>query len=103
MGRAIPQAVLHLSVTPARSAVRQAVPAAVCLLAGVSMRLVQGEAISSEALCHASDWRRFCFVSMGPDRVEEHFPLADPSRVLLRREVDGQGLTERVRLTPMGR
>jgi len=64
--------------------------------------LVQGEAISSEALCQRSDWRRFCFVSMGPDRVEEHFLWLIKLGVL-RREVDGQGLTERVRLTPMGR
>jgi hypothetical protein len=39
---------------------------------------------------------------MGPDRVEAHLIWLIRLGVL-RREVDGQGLTERVRLTPMGR
>lgn len=64
--------------------------------------LVQGEAISSEALCDRPDWRSFCFLSMVPQRVEDHFIWLIRLGVL-RREVDGQGLTDRVRLTPMGR
>jgi hypothetical protein len=64
--------------------------------------LVEREAISSQALCDRPDWRTFCFLPMPPHRAEDHFIWLIRLGVL-RREVDGQGLTERVRLTPMGR
>jgi len=64
--------------------------------------LVEQEAIGSGALCDRRDWPVFCFLTMGPQRVEDHFIWLIRLGVL-RREVDGQGLTDRVRLTPMGR
>jgi hypothetical protein len=60
------------------------------------------EALSSEALCQRSDWPRLCQATLRSDRVEDHFIWLIRLGVL-RREVDGQGLTERVRMTPMGR
>ena len=42
------------------------------------------------------------FAPFGVERAEAHFNWLIRLGVL-RREVDGQGLTERVRLTPMGR
>ena len=44
----------------------------------------------------------FTFLPLSSDRIEDHFLWLIRLGVL-RREVDGQGLTERVRLTPMGR
>lgn len=58
--------------------------------------------ISSEELCRRDDWARLVFAPFGPARAEAHFNWLIRLGVL-RREVDGQGLTERVRLTPMGR
>ncbi|MCU0528444.1 MAG: hypothetical protein MUD04_02900 [Cyanobium sp. Prado107] len=60
-------------------------------------------ALSSGSLARGShDWRRLCFLPVTPERAEAHFGWLIRLGVL-RREVDGQGLTERVRLTPMGR
>lgn len=58
--------------------------------------------MSSAALAGSPDWRRRCFLPVSADRAEAHFRWLIRLGVL-RREVDGQGLTERVRLTPMGR
>ena len=64
--------------------------------------LLSGEAISSEELQRRDDQAQLSFAPLTSDRAEDHFIWL--IRVgLLRREVDGQGLTERVRLTPMGR
>jgi len=63
---------------------------------------VGGRPISSEELCGRQDWPSLVFAPFGPDRAEAHFNWLIRLGVL-RREVDGQGLTERVRLTPMGR
>lgn len=60
------------------------------------------QAMASAELCALPDWQRYCFAPMGPARAEDHFIWLIRLGVL-RREVDGQGLTERVRLTPMGR
>lgn len=59
-------------------------------------------AISSGELAAVGDWRRLCFLPLSAERAEAHFVWLIRLGVL-RREVDGQGLTERVRLTPMGR
>ncbi len=59
-------------------------------------------AISSNELCARDDWSHLVFAPFGPDRAEAHFNWMIRLGIL-RREVDGQGLTERVRLTPMGR
>jgi hypothetical protein len=58
--------------------------------------------IGSRAFCRLPEAAGLCWGSMGPERVEAHFIWLIRLGVL-RREVDGQGLTERVRLTPMGR
>ncbi|MFN9932142.1 MAG: Npun_F0494 family protein [Cyanobacteriota bacterium] len=58
--------------------------------------------ISSGELCRRADWQALVFAPFGPERAEDHFIWLIRLGVL-RREVDGQGLTERVRLTPMGR
>ncbi len=60
------------------------------------------QALSSAALAGGPDWRRRCFLPMSGERAEAHVRWLIRLGVL-RREVDGQGLTERVRLTPMGR
>lgn len=58
--------------------------------------------ISGNELCNRKDWQKLVFVSFGSDRADEHFAWMIKLGIL-RREVDGQGLTSRVRLTPMGR
>jgi hypothetical protein len=63
---------------------------------------VDSQAMSSTELCARSDWARLVFAPFGVERAEAHFRWLIRLGVL-RREVDGQGLTERVRLTPMGR
>jgi hypothetical protein len=63
---------------------------------------VAEQPISSIELCRRTDWRALVFVPFGADRAEDHFRWLIRLGVL-RREVDGQGLTERVRLTPLGR
>ena len=63
--------------------------------------LEQG-ALSSTQLAARSDWRRISRRRLSANRTEDHLIWLIQLGVL-RREVDGQGLTERVRLTPMGR
>ncbi len=60
------------------------------------------QALSSVSLCSSADWARLCRRRLNPSRAEDHFIWLIQLGVL-RREVDGQGLTERVRLTPLGR
>ncbi|MEI7666312.1 MAG: Npun_F0494 family protein [Synechococcaceae cyanobacterium ELA263] len=64
-------------------------------------QLSQG-AISSGELAARADWPTLLFAPFGIERAEAHFIWLIRLGVL-RREVDGQGLTERVRLTPLGR
>ncbi len=63
---------------------------------------VSDRALSSTALCRRSDLHRLCRRDITADRAEADWIWLIQLGVL-RREVDGQGLTERVRLTPMGR
>jgi hypothetical protein len=63
---------------------------------------VAEQALSSATFCRLPEAGQLCWGRMGPERVEAHFIWLIRLGVL-RREVDGQGLTERVRLTPMGR
>ncbi|MDM7938034.1 MAG: hypothetical protein QUV06_11310 [Cyanobium sp. CZS 48M] len=65
-------------------------------------QLLSAEAISSEELHQRADQPQLTFLPLSSDRAEDHFIWLIRVGVL-RREVDGQGLTERVRLTPMGR
>ncbi len=60
------------------------------------------DSLSSQELASSSDWARLSFRPLSAEQAEEHFLWLIRLGVL-RREVDGQGLTERVRLTPMGR
>lgn len=64
--------------------------------------LVATTPLSSGAFCRRADAQQHCSRRMGSQRVEDHWIWLIQVGVL-RREVDGQGLTERVRLTPMGR
>jgi hypothetical protein len=64
--------------------------------------LVASTPLSSSAFCQLPEAGRLCRRPMGVPRVEQHWRWLIRLGVL-RREVDGQGLTERVRLTPMGR
>jgi len=63
---------------------------------------VAQQPISSRELCQRDDGRTLVFVGFGPERCDDHFRWLIRLGVL-RREVDGQGLNERVRLTPLGR
>jgi hypothetical protein len=63
---------------------------------------VDESSMSAEEICQKEDCAEFAFVAFGPERAEEHF-IWMIKLGILRREVDGQGLTSRVRLTPMGR
>jgi len=63
--------------------------------------LEQG-ALSSSQLAARSDWTLLSRRRLRASRAEDHFIWLIQLGVL-RREVDGQGLTERVRLTPLGR
>lgn len=63
---------------------------------------VAEQALSSNELCRRNDSRSLCRGTHTADRIEAHWIWLIRLGVL-RREVDGQGLTERVRLTPMGR
>lgn len=59
-------------------------------------------AISAEELCQAKNMKNLVFSSCKTKQVERYFIWLIKLGVL-RREVDGQGLTNRVRLTPLGR
>jgi hypothetical protein len=63
---------------------------------------IEGKSISSEELVKRNDWERFVFAPFGINRAEEHFEWMIKLGIL-RREVDGQGLTNRVKLTPLGK
>ena len=63
--------------------------------------LEQG-ALSSGELSSRTDWGELCRSRLNRSRTEDELIWLIQLGVL-RREVDGQGLTERVRLTPMGR
>jgi hypothetical protein len=63
---------------------------------------VSDRALSGGELCRRNDLQSLCQGAPTADRVEAHWIWLIQLGVL-RREVDGQGLTERVRLTPMGR
>jgi len=58
--------------------------------------------MSSTELSALADWHPYSRRPLAASRAEDHFIWLIRLGVL-RREVDGQGLTERVRLTPLGR
>jgi hypothetical protein len=64
-------------------------------------KIVNEKAISSKELCDDPNWEELVFAPFGVDRAESHFRWMIQCGVL-RREVDGQGLTNRIRLTPLG-
>lgn len=85
--RAIERACLSLRCLPFRRAFYQE---------------LSGGALSSTELAGRLDARGLLFRQASADQLEDHFIWLIQLGVL-RREVDGQGLTERVRLTPLGR
>ena len=64
--------------------------------------LLEQGALSSTELTTREDWTALCRNRLNRSRTEDSLIWLIQLGVL-RREVDGQGLTERVRLTPMGR
>jgi hypothetical protein len=62
---------------------------------------ISKQAMGSKELCTKNDWEEYVFSPFGRDRAEAHFRWMIKIGVL-RREVDGQGLTDRVRVTPLG-
>ncbi len=58
--------------------------------------------MSSEDLSSKINLQDYVFADFVNDRAEEYFNRMI-NLGILRREVDGQGLTSRVRLTPLGR
>ena len=65
-------------------------------------RQLEQSALSSSQLSKHPQREHLCRQPLRPGRCEDHFIWLIQLGVL-RREVDGQGLTERVRLTPLGR
>lgn len=63
---------------------------------------VAQRALSSGEVSRHHNRPSFCSSVLAAERIETHFIWLIQLGVL-RREVDGQGLTERVRLTPLGR
>ena len=63
---------------------------------------LEHEARSSTQLSNEQNWMAISRKPLSPSRTEDDLIWLIQVGVL-RREVDGQGLTERVRLTPMGR
>ena len=63
---------------------------------------VDRSSMSADELCGMENWKEYVFVPFGKERAEEHFNWMIKLGIL-RREVDGQGLTSRIRLTPIGR
>jgi hypothetical protein len=63
---------------------------------------VDAQPLSSTEFCHRAEAAGLARCRLSRRRAEDHFLWLIRIGVL-RREVDGQGLTERVRLTPLGR
>lgn len=58
-------------------------------------------AMNSRELVEREDWEKLVFAPFGRERAEKHFEWMIKLGIL-RREVDGQGLTNKIRLTPLG-
>jgi hypothetical protein len=90
-------------ITPDATALNRALRSLRCLpFRRAFYEEVAQRPMGSRELCRREDWKRLVFAPFGTDRAEAHFNWLIRLGVL-RREVDGQGLTERVRLTPLGR
>jgi hypothetical protein len=63
---------------------------------------IDRSSLNAEELCRRQNWKEITFAPFGEERAEAHFKWMIKVGIL-RREVDGQGLTSRIRLTPMGR
>lgn len=86
-----------------RRALRRARQALRCLPFRLAFyRELDASALSSHQLASDPRWPQFSNDRPDASRVEDHLIWLIQLGVL-RREVDGQGLTERVRLTPLGR
>ncbi|MFM7085509.1 MAG: Npun_F0494 family protein [Cyanobium sp.] len=90
-------------LSPDPHALRRARQAVRCLPFRLRFyRELDGGALSSSQLAARQDWPALSRRRLTPNRIEDHLIWLIQLGVL-RREVDGQGLTERVRLTPLGR
>jgi len=86
-----------------RYALRRARQAVQCLPFRLAFyRELEQAALSSTQLADRSDWQTLSRIRLSANRTENDLIWLIKLGVL-RREVDGQGLTERVRLTPLGR
>ena len=57
--------------------------------------------MSSREIVEKQNWEEFVFAPFGKERAARHFEWMIKIGIL-RKEVDGQGLTDKVRLTPLG-
>ena len=86
-----------------QQALRRARQAVRCLPFRLAFyRELEQGALSSTQLAARADWRTLSRRRLSASRTEDDLIWLIQLGVL-RREVDGQGLTERVRLTPLGR
>lgn len=91
------------AASQSQQAIRRARQAVRCLPFRLAFyRELEQGAISSTQLATRADWSSLSRRRLSANRTEDHLIWLIQLGVL-RREVDGQGLTERVRLTPLGR
>jgi len=91
------------AASPNQQALKRARQAVRCLPFRLDFyRELEQGALSSTQLAARADWQRISRRRLNANRTEDDLIWLIQLGVL-RREVDGQGLTERVRLTPMGR
>ena len=93
---------LSQSVFAAKSMLRAKKSVACLPFKRAFYELIDSHAIDSNELCQRIDRQRLAFETFRANRAEDHFAWLIQIGVV-RREVDGQGLTNRIRLTPMGR
>lgn len=91
------------AANPNQQALKRARQAVRCLPFRLAFyRELEQGALSSTQLATRADWQRISRHRLNANRTEDELIWLIQLGVL-RREVDGQGLTERVRLTPLGR
>ena len=91
------------AASQSQQAIRRARQAVRCLPFRLAFyRELEQGAISSTQLAARADWSSLSRRRLSANSTEDHLIWLIQLGVL-RREVDGQGLTERVRLTPLGR
>lgn len=85
-----------------RSAVERASRSIRCLpFRRLFYEKIAKSSINSKELVETKDWEKLVFVPFGMARAEEHFEWMIKLGII-RRVVDGQGLTDRIKITPLG-